>query len=108
MGWLWLAVYVTGWLVAAVAGMRFLANRNGICARWRDRDRNYCLTKHGADCWQETGDVTATVVASACGAAVLWPIVWLPALAYALATRRPTPAAMAARIRQLEQEVLDQ
>lgn len=94
-------VYFFGWLVAAAIAMRALADR-------MECGRGYC--GHGASLissahWKGDGSIGQREVIVGSWAALAWPVLWLPAAAYLIANRRPTPRAMQTRITELEREM---
>ena len=100
-----LGIYLVGWLGAAATAMRQMADRFP-----ESENRNYggSCGKHdfwGWGCWRGDGTIGQREAIVGSLAAVLWPLLWLPAAAYLLANQRPTPRAMENRIAELEREV---
>lgn len=93
-----LTAYLIGWTVFAVVAMRALADRMESC----DGAYAYCI--HLGPHWRGDGEIGGRETWTGAVVALLWPILWLPALAFMLANRRPTPRAMQNRIAELERE----
>ena len=96
-----IGVYLAGWIVAASTGMRVLADRMPECT-----DRWACshLTSGGWGHWRGDGSIGQREVTVGVVAAIGWPILWAPAVAYLIANRRRTPRALENHIAELERE----
>lgn len=90
--------YLVGWVISAALFMRAMADRIDSCGG------HYCI--HLGPHWRGDGKIGGQEVQCGALAALAWPVLWLlPALAYLIASRRPTPRAMQLRIAELEREV---
>lgn len=94
-----LGAYILGWTGAAVIAMRSLADRMDSC-----RSVAYDTCIHFGPHWRGDGEIGGREIWTGAVIALGWPVLWLPAVAYLLANRQPTPRAMQNRIAELERE----
>ena len=107
--------YVTGWFVFTVYASRFAASSKyftGFChgesngrSIHRTLFRTRCEKEHYENCWRSEGVLTPALVGVVGAVALLWPIAWLPALAYGVALRKPTPQEVERRREQEKKEL---
>jgi hypothetical protein len=94
--------YLSGVIVSSAFAMRWLANNTGHCQRIvGHRPRDGCGQYHRPGCWVEDGEVALIDVWQGMAIGLAWPILLVPGVSYALATRKPTQRA---RIITLERE----
>lgn len=100
--------YVTGWTALAVLASRKIAEHVPSCMN-RERYSSFdsCAQTHIGPMGHYRGDGTVgrRELSVGCLVALVWPVLFLPAGVYVLATRKPTAKANALRVAELEREL---
>ena len=100
------AAYMAGWLAVAAKIARLFAETQRTCHcrvpdRWGGSGSCANIIVH----WRGDGAIGASEVYAASMAALVWPVLVFPGLAYLIANRKPTARWMATRIAELEREL---